>query len=211
MQLTDLSLALISGVFVIFAPCSYPLLPGYVAYYLGSKISTRKAIQGGLVCGLGLTTVFSTLGLVTYIMGSTLLRLIPYAHYLAATIIGVLGITMLLGTRYPRVYLRLRATRREGLPGLFLYGLTYGLASLACSAPVFISIMLYALTFGDITDGILMFLVFSIGMSFPLVVTTLLVARAGRMAIKRIVGATSKIQRVSGLLLIVLSIYLYLT
>lgn len=209
MHLVDYSLALLSGFFVLLSPCSYPLLPGYVAYYLGTKMSGQRALQGGLTCGLGLVAIFSVIGLITYSLGSALLRFLPFAHYFAAVIIGILGLSMLFGVGYPRFYLKVHATSRGGFYGLFIYGLTYGLASLACSAPVFISIMLYVSTFGNILDGILAFLLFSLGMIIPLILTTLLVAKAGGLLLKKIVSATSKIQRASGLLLIALAFYLF--
>jgi cytochrome c biogenesis protein CcdA len=209
MHLTDYSLALVSGVFVLFSPCSYPLLPGYVAYYLGSKMSSERALQGGLACGTGLVAVFSAIGLATYALGSALLKLLPFAHQLAAVVIGLLGATMILGVGIPRFYFNIHATQRGGLLGLFLYGVTYAVASLACSTPIFMSIMLYALTFGDFLDGVLTFVTFSLGMCIPLLLTTVLVARASGLVLKKITGATSKIQRASGLVLIVLAVYLY--
>jgi hypothetical protein len=46
-------------------------------------------------------------------------------------------------------------------------------------------------------------------MCIPLLLTTVLVARASGLVLKKITGATSKIQRASGLVLIVLAVYLY--
>ncbi len=208
MSIVDYSLALISGVFVLLSPCSYPLLPGYVAYYLGSNVGSVRALQGGLACSIGLIAVYSIIGLTSYILGNSLLKALPIAYFLAVIIIGLLGIIMLFGVDYPRIYFKFRATRRGGLLGFLLYGFTYGLASLACSAPIFISIILYASTFGDFVDGILTFLAFSLGMSLPLILTTVLVARARSLMLRRMVGATSRLQRASGLVLIALAIYL---
>lgn len=56
LNLLDLSFAFTAG---IFSPCSYPLLPGYISYYLGSKAPISKAISGSLMCALELIAVFS--------------------------------------------------------------------------------------------------------------------------------------------------------
>jgi cytochrome c-type biogenesis protein len=209
MHLADYSLALVSGVLVLLSPCSYPLLPGYVVYYLGSKVSGGRAIQGGLACGMGLVTVFSTLGLATYSFGSALLKSLPFTNLVAVAAIGLLGVSLLLGINLPSIPINIHASKKAGLLGFFLYGVTYAVASMACSGPIFISIMLYALTAGDFFDGFTIFLAFSLGMCMPLLATTVLVATAKSFIVRKITGATSIVQRASGVMLIVLAVYLY--
>jgi cytochrome c-type biogenesis protein len=210
MHLADYSLALISGVFVLLSPCSYPLLPGYIAYYLGKNMTTRQAIPGGVICTIGLLSVFSIIGIITSIVGSAIMSASPYFHLLAVIIIGVMGVLMLLGVGYPKFYLKVKATQRGGLLGMLIYGVTYGLAALACSFPIFLSLILYSLTFGDFMDSVLTFILFSLGMGIPLIATAILVSKTGNLLVRRLTGATDKIQRISGVFLIALAIYLYL-
>jgi cytochrome c biogenesis protein CcdA len=121
-----------------------------------------------------------------------------------------MGALMLIGVGYPKFYLKIKATQRGGFLGMYIYGITYGLAALACSFPIFLSLILYSLTFGDFLDSILTFILFSLGMGIPLIATAILVSKAGHLFVKRITGATDKIQRISGIFLIALAIYLYL-
>ncbi|WP_455282093.1 cytochrome c biogenesis CcdA family protein, partial [[Eubacterium] cellulosolvens] len=134
----------------------------------------------------------------------------PYFHLLAVIIIGVMGVLMLLGAGYPKFYLKVKATQRGGLLGMLIYGVTYGLAALACSFPIFLSLILYSLTFGDFMDSVLTFILFSLGMGIPLIATAILVSKTGNLLVRRLTGATDKIQRISGVFLIALAIYLYL-
>jgi cytochrome c-type biogenesis protein len=210
MHLADYSLALISGVFVLLSPCSYPLFPGYIAYYLGKKITTRQAIQGGIICTIGLLSVFSIIGIITSTVGSVIMSASPYLHLLAVFIIGGMGVVMLLGVGYPKFYLNVKATQRGGFLGMYIYGATYGLAALACSFPIFLSLIFYSITFGEFLDSILTFILFSLGMGIPLIATAVLVSKTGHLLVRRITGATDKIQRISGIFLIILAIYLYL-
>jgi cytochrome c biogenesis protein CcdA len=50
---TSLIVASIARLFTLFSPCSYPLLPGYILYYLGSDVSMRRGFYGRcfLCCG----------------------------------------------------------------------------------------------------------------------------------------------------------------
>jgi uncharacterized membrane protein YfcA len=47
-------------------------------------------------------------------------------------------------------------------------------------------------------------------MGIPLIATAILVSKTGNLLVRRLTGATDKIQRISGVFLIALAIYLYL-
>ncbi|MEM3018157.1 MAG: hypothetical protein QXO25_04690 [Candidatus Bathyarchaeia archaeon] len=114
MHLADCSLALVSVGLVPLSPCSYQLLPGYVVYHLGSRISGGRAIKDGLACSTGLVAVFSTLGLATYSFGSALLQSLPFTNLVAAAARGLLGVSMLLGvqhSKYPHQHSCLQEVR----------------------------------------------------------------------------------------------------
>ncbi len=72
---------------------------------------------------------------------------------------------------------------------------------------MFISVFFYALS-GGVLNGVLMFLVYSLGMGLPLIVTSVLVARAKEVMIGRISRATERLQRLSGVILVAVGIYL---
>ncbi|NIP34401.1 MAG: hypothetical protein GWN18_05625, partial [Thermoplasmata archaeon] len=48
------------GVLTFFSPCSFPMLPGYMTYYLGLRDSRnqRKAILGGMAAAAGIVLLF---------------------------------------------------------------------------------------------------------------------------------------------------------
>ena len=74
----DLAFAFSAGIFSIFSPCSFPLLPGYIAYMVGSKASGKKAVLVGGICTLGFLTVFTILGAVASSVGSIFIRYLPW-------------------------------------------------------------------------------------------------------------------------------------
>jgi len=74
-----LTFAFTAGVFSLFSPCGFPMLLGYISYYMGAKASLGKAITSGFVCVLGLLTVFSVIGIIVSLLGSFISR---YALFL---------------------------------------------------------------------------------------------------------------------------------
>lgn len=202
-----LAFAFTAGLLSIFSPCGYALLPGYVSYYLGSDFSVARGIHGGLACTLGLMTVFSVVGALASSLGSLLQRLVPMLDLLAAAILVLMGIIMLLEIQLPYVLIGVEPSKRKGLPGFYLFGIVYGMAGVGCSAPIFLSVLLHAMTKG-LTNGLLTFAVYAIGMGIPLIVTSVLLAEAKDYVVARVAQITPKLHRISGIVLILVGAYL---
>jgi cytochrome c-type biogenesis protein len=206
-QLSGLALAFTAGIFSIFSPCGYALLPGYISFYLGPGSSVVKAVSGAIVCTFGLITVFSSLGLLASGFGVLLPQLIPLLNLLAGVILIVMGVATTMQVNLPYISVPLVAPHRKGHIGFYLFGAVYGLASAGCSAPIFLSILFYAISKG-LVNGVLTFTAYAIGMGTPLTLTSILVAEAKEFLIKRVHRFTPWFQRVSGIILIVVGVYL---
>lgn len=203
-----LSFIFTAGMLALLSPCGFPMLPGYISYYLGTKASLEKAVPGGVACTLGLATVFSVIGIVVSTLGSLVSRYLPLLELGAGVATILMGVFMVIEIRFPISITRLRAPKQKGLIGIFLYGAVYGLATMGCSAPIFFSILFYAIAAGGPLYGTLTFLVYAIGMGLPIVITTILVAKAKVFMLQKIVNATPLLQKVSGIVLVVIGIYL---
>jgi cytochrome c-type biogenesis protein len=202
-----LAFAFTAGLFSIFSPCGYALLPGYVSYYLGSDFSVARGVYGGLACTLGLMTVFSVVGVLASSLGVFLQRLVPLLDLVAAAILILMGAVMLLEIQLPYLSINVGPSRRRGLPGFYLFGIVYGMAGVGCSAPIFLSVLLHAMTKGPV-NGLLTFAAYAVGMGIPLVVTSVLLAEAKDYVIARITRITPRLHRVSGIILILVGAYL---
>jgi cytochrome c biogenesis protein CcdA len=202
-----IAFAFTAGLLSIFSPCGYALLPGYISYYLGSDFSVVRAVTGGLACTLGLMTLYSVIGVLASGLGVVLSSVIPTVSLVAGLLMIAMGAATLLHVNLPFIQVGASPSRRQGLVGLYLFGLVYGVAGVGCSAPVFISVFFYALS-GGVLNGVVTFLVYGLGMGLPLIVTSVLVARAKEVMIGRISMATERFQRLSGVVLVAVGIYL---
>jgi cytochrome c-type biogenesis protein len=202
-----LAFAFTAGLLSIFSPCGYALLPGYISYYLGSDLSIARGFYGGLTCTLGLMTVFSVVGAFASGLGALLHTLVPLLDLLAAAILILMGAIMLMEIQLPYISINMGPSRRRGLPGFYLFGIVYGMAGVGCSAPIFLSVLLHAMTRGPV-NGLLTFAIYAIGMGTPLIVTSVLLAEAKDYVIARITRITPKLHRLSGVILILVGVYL---
>jgi cytochrome c-type biogenesis protein len=206
-EISGILFAFSAGVFSLFSPCSYALLPGYISFYLGSEFSIKKGLAGGVASTLGLLSVFIVVGSLASILGEFIASIIPYLSLLAGGILITLGIRMIIQNRFFSITFNILPSKRKGYLGLYLFGVIYGFAGVGCSAPIFISILFYALSQGFI-NGILSFLVYALGMGLPLIVTSLLLAEGKELIIDKIRHYSDWIQKTSGFLLLMIGIYL---
>jgi cytochrome c-type biogenesis protein len=208
LDVPGLAFALTAGVLSVFSPCGYALLPGYVSYYLGSRLSIVRALSGGLACTLGLVTVFTVIGGLSTSLGKVLTWLVPQLNLLAGLVLIVMGAATLRQMRVPFLTVPSGLSRRTGLTGFYFFGLVYGLAGVGCSAPIFISVVVFAASRG-LASGVLTFVAYALGMGVPLMLTSVLVAQANEVLLRRISEATPRLQRVSGAMLVLVGLYLF--
>ena len=206
LDLPGLAFPLVAGIFSLFSPCGYALLPGYISYYLGSRLHVRRAVSGGLVCTLGLMTIFILIGGSASILGALLPQIIPILNLAASAILIIMGITTLIGMEFS-IPVPVKAAKQRGLLGIYIFGVAYGLAAAGCSAPIFLSILFYSMAGGPI-NGAIVFLTYAVGMGLPLIITSILVAEAKELMIRKIADFTPSLRKISGATLISVGIYL---
>lgn len=229
-------LAFAAGIASFFSPCSFPMLPGYVGYYLGKeeqveqkskKEIMKKALPGGLAAAMGILFVYLFVGTLIMIIGSPILPFIPLLAPLVAVMVIVLGILMLSNVQYyfitnkinkvtEIVISKIRFGNRslsdkvneKELGGIFTYGMGYGLAAAGCTLPIFILIITGALSSGGFLSGMLMFLVYGLGAALFMVAVTLLIAASRDSIINKLKMSTEKIKMASGFIMIIAGIAL---
>jgi len=206
-DLPGLILAFTAGVFTVFSPCSFPLLPGYFSYRLTVSSSRGKTIAAGLICALGLVSVFCVIAVLLSFAGAILTTYISALPLLAGIVIAVFGSLTLTGRQLSHSPFMSKIEKGQDLLGTFGYGIAYGFASTACSAPIFYSVVLYALTSRGLAEGAIAFTIYSLGIGMPLVVISVFVGLGRSAIVRRFSELTPILNKVSGILLIGFGLY----
>ncbi|NIM45103.1 MAG: hypothetical protein GTN80_05670 [Nitrososphaeria archaeon] len=218
MDPTGFVFAFSAGAVTFLSPCNLPLLPAYITYYLGLRDSTRENVTAmdmilkrglprGLMVAMGVIFVFSFIGLLTGAIGQLITPYIVLMPLIVGVILVVMGILMLLRlnlTFYPSF----KPSQKRDWSALFSFGLLYGLGSAGCSAPIFISILAYSISLGDITYGALILFSYALGLSGPLIGVTLLVVGAKEAALKKLFNIFPISRKIAGVILISVGVYL---
>jgi cytochrome c-type biogenesis protein len=214
-----LGFAFSAGVATFFAPCAYPLLPGYVAFYLGDTEASvplgsrlRRAAAVGGLASLGFFAVYAVLAGVAAAVGTRVLRDIAFLELAVGGLLVALGAAMAAGAVTPAaLHVRL-PSRERSKRGFLLFGVVYAVAAAGCTAPLFVGIAGVALSGGPV-GALLVFSAYAGGMALLMIVVTGLVATGRDSALGRLSDNSALVARVAGVLLVLAGIaqtYIYL-
>ena len=207
LEQVPLALVLGAGFVTLLSPCGYALLPGMIGYLLGGKVTLRGAIRGSFTTILGVLVVFSVVGLILSIASGVIRSIIPHLTLAAAIIIIAIGTAKIFELSIPVIGKAPSIGQGIRPTGFFTYGIAYAFAGAGCTFPIFFAVLLYASTVPGI-GALVTMLTYSIGVAVPLLLTGILTATANEAVVRKLAKMTGKIQRFSGLVLLVAGIYL---
>lgn len=206
-DLASIALAFTAGIFTVFSPCSFPLLPGYFIYRFTISTSPKKTVLAGVICALGLISVFCALAVVLSFAGAILSSYVVALPFMAGIVMVTMGLFLLSGQQFSHSLFAAKIRGGNDTLGTFGYGMAYGFASTACSAPVFYSLVLYSLTSKNLGEGAVVFSAYSLGIGLPLVLISVLVGLGRGALVHKFSRITPVVHRVSGLLLVAFGLY----
>lgn len=85
---------------------------------------------------------------------------------------------------------------------LFIYGITYALASLGCNLPILLGLVFGSIEAGAFGKALLIFLIYSVAMAVLMIIITMLVGFSKDVLINKLRASTKFIKILSGILLI---------
>ncbi len=182
-----LSSAFAVGLVAAFNPCGFAMLPAYLSYFVSLESSEEanigRNIFRGLVVGLTLTVgfvlFFGTVGLLTSTIVSqgAIQSRLSWATFVIGILMMPLGIAMLFGYEPKLLVPRLNkgGTSRQ-LPSIFLFGVSFAVVSLGCTAPLFFATVVGSFESRNLWEGTLVFLAYAGGMSLIVMILTLATA-----------------------------------
>ncbi|MGD9701874.1 MAG: cytochrome c biogenesis CcdA family protein [Acidimicrobiia bacterium] len=209
-----------AGMLATVNPCGFVMLPTYLLYFLGVEGSTadgqraslRRALFVSAAVTAGFFLVFLTIGLVTR-WGFTWIR--DSASGWLSIAIGVLllmlGIVTLFGIHLPIFTPRVDAGGRDtSVRSMFLYGISYAVASIGCTLPTFTGAVLGQVKQQGFVSGVVAIATYGLGMGLVLSALTVSLALARTGLLHGLRRVMQHIDLVSGVVLLLAGAYLVL-
>lgn len=195
-----LTFAVGAGLATFFAPCAYPLLPGYVGYAVrDDETGLGGATLRGLAASAGAVAVLAVIGGLLLAVGGRLARHLPLLEPLVGVALVGLGV-LLLTDRAPTLHLRL-PERRRSVVGAAVFGGGYALAAAGCVVPVVLGVFTQALTLAPPQAAVALG-GYAAATALPLTGVTLLAA-VGNDALRAWSGRVGTVKRLAAVVMIV--------
>jgi cytochrome c-type biogenesis protein len=184
-----MAVALVAGMVSFASPCVLPLVPGFLGYVTGlsdESLEQRKRhrmVFGALLFILGFTVVFMATTAFIAGVGASLIQ----HREVLMRVGGVLVILMALvfiGAGSQRE-LKLHRRPASGLAGAPVLGAVFGLVWAPCTVPTLGSVTVLATATGNdsaVTRGIVLALVYSLGLGLPFLLIAAGYERFGRVS-----------------------------
>ena len=190
-SLLPLGFAFGAGLVASVNPCGFAMLPAYLALYMGSTAETEqqanvivrlgKAILVGAVVTLGFIVLFGIAGLIIGGGARQVIGVIPWIGLTIGIVLTLVGGWLLSGGKIYTAIAQQASTKfgdpsKVGVKGYFLFGLSYGTASLSCTLPIFIAVLGIGVATNTLLDSLVSFLLFGLGMGTVILVLTIAMA-----------------------------------
>lgn len=204
------------GMVGLINPCGFALLPAYLGYFVGTDraednrvIALNRAQVVGLSMSAGFLAVFGLIGLVLTEAMAWIGDYLPWVVLLMGLGLAGMGVAMVLGFKpllsLPKIE---KGTGSRSAGSMFLFGLSYAVASLSCTLPTFFSAIGTATTGASFGHRLGSFISYGLGMGLLATGLTLAVAfgRHGLVGLFRRI--LPRIEMISALIMIVVGLYL---
>jgi cytochrome c-type biogenesis protein len=214
--------ALAAGMVSFASPCVLPLVPAYLGFITGRSAAELQVARGrarltilsqGLAFVLGLAVIFALLGASASVLGQTLLQNQERLYQLGGVLVVVFGLQMLGITRIPLLARTLRVSEvtpnvQRSHAGAFVMGLAFGAGWTPCVGPFLAGLLGLASQQATVGAGVLLLLVYALGLGVPFVLAGLAVNRS-LSVLRGVRPHMLAIERVSGVLLIGMGVLLF--
>ncbi len=173
----SLTAAFIGGVLTSFTPCVYPMIPITAGYISSQNLGMRSRFNAFLLSlfyVIGVAVTYSSLGAFAGLTGRFFgeISTNPYAYFIVANIIILLGLSMLDVFAMPiPSFLTGGASdsRHRGFLGAFFIGIASGFVAAPCTAPVLGVILTYVAAKQNVLLGVSLLFAFSLGLGILLI------------------------------------------
>lgn len=219
MNSTSLWVAFTAGFLSFLSPCVLPLIPSYVGFITGmsfSELTTGEdrsrilkiSIINSLLFIAGFTVVFILLGATATAVGTSLNKYQNILRWVGGVLVIILGVhfTGLINIKFLQIEKRVHLQNRPiGYVGAVLIGMAFAAGWTPCIGPILGSILMVAATQSEISKGVLLLGVYSLGFGIPFLLSAIALNKF-LTTYKKLSVHIPKIIVASGVILIIIGV-----
>ncbi|MBP3458612.1 MAG: cytochrome c biogenesis protein CcdA [Lachnospiraceae bacterium] len=174
-------ISFLEGIITFISPCLLPMLPVYISYFAGGENDrgkTLKTLKNAAGFVLGFTIVFVSLGAFAGSLGSFLKEYRTSVNVVCGMIVILFGLNFMgiLKIRAFNAVKKLNVT--IDVNGFFqsvLFGIVFSVGWSPCVGTFLGSALLLASQKGSMIQGIVMLVLYSVGLGIPFMISAVLI------------------------------------
>ena len=168
----------LEGIITFVSPCLLPMLPIYISYFAGGGERGRK---GALISALGFVTGFTIMFVAMGALAGTFGSFLRGRQGIVNVVLGL--IVIFFGLNYLGVFKfrlfgggpRALETKKMGFLPAMLFGIFFSVGWTPCVGVFLGSALALASQQGHATEGMLMLLLYSLGLGLPYIISAVLI------------------------------------
>lgn len=212
-----LAAAFTAGMIATVNPCGFVMLPAYLGYFLGidqgddgrSGASITRALIVGTVVSAGFLLLFAIAGVLISWTSVAVKEWTPWLTVVIGVVLLGLGIAFLAGWEPALALPRLdKGGRTRGLWSMFVFGISYAVASLSCTIGPFTAVVATTFSRASVVSGVATFVAYGVGMALLLMVLTVSLALARQGVLIKLRRAMPYFTRIAGAIMVIAGAYL---
>ena len=201
----------LEGIASFISPCLLPMVPIYLAYFAGkNEKKLTKTLLNAVGFVFGFTLVFMLLAIFASQLGKLISSNMRYIKWIFGIIIILFGLNYM---EILNIKMMNRASNRKAntkdlnFAKSMLFGMLFSISWTPCVGAFLSSALLLVAKQQQLLKGILLMLVYSIGLGIPFILSAMLIEKMKGIfdSIKR---NLDKIRKISGIILIGMGIYM---
>lgn len=206
----DYVFTFLEGIASFISPCLLPMLPIYISYFIGEDDkNTSKAVINASGFVLGFTVVFLILSIFASQLGIFISSNIKYIKIVFGIIIILLGLNYMeiFKIKFLNKSKVINAnTKNLNFIKAMLFGILFSISWTPCIGTFLSSALLLVAKQQDMIKGILLMIVYSIGLGIPFIISVALIEKLKEM-FDYIKKNYNSIKKISGIILIIMGAY----
>ncbi|MGG5463218.1 cytochrome c biogenesis CcdA family protein [Clostridium sp. B9] len=167
-------LSFFAGVVASFSPCTLSSIPLLIGYVQGNGVKDdKKALRYSIIFSIGIALTFTSIGVITAIIGKAFLGAGKFWYIILALIMIVSGLQVMniiniFGDKKDACKI---PKKREGFLEVFFLGIVSGVLASPCATPIMAAIIAFIAASGNLPLGVIMLLMYSMGHSILIILT----------------------------------------
>lgn len=167
----------LEGIISFISPCMLPMLPIYLSYFAGDVGKKNNTLVNSIAFVIGFTLVFCILGIFAGTIGATLKNYQNIVNIVCGIIVILFGLSYLDFINI-KLFKGINEKKKvNGIFSAFLFGIIFSVNLTPCIGAFLGSALMMASVSGTALKGVLLLLVYSLGLGIPIVISAMLLKK----------------------------------